>query len=87
MLTRLRQALTAYRRALTEKETLLEKRAHRELLAAMNRPTVTLRMETEFLVTGMLLQLTRMQKRLLQRLLTPRSKPKAMAKPRSRKTR
>ena len=75
---RVEQMLASRRTALTERETALEKKAHQLLLAAMNRPTVTVRGETEFLLTGLGLMLIRLQKRLLQRLL--------QRKPRSRKT-
>jgi len=67
---RLEQALRNRRRALTEWETTLEKKAHRLLLAAMNRPTVSVPAEMEFLLTATSLMLTRWQKRVIQRFLS-----------------
>ena len=73
---RVRQALTSRRRTLTERETLLEKRGHKLMMAAMLRPTVSLMAETEFLLMAMELSWIRLQKRLIQRHLASPRKPK-----------
>ena len=73
---RVRQALTSRRRTLTERETALEKKGHKLMMAAMLRPTVSPVAEMEFLLTAASLSWIRLQKRWILRQLQSPRKPK-----------
>ena len=63
------KALRTRRRQLAETETTLEKRAERLMVAAMNRPTVSLTAEMDFLLTAASLTWTRRRKEWILRLI------------------
>lgn len=63
------EAMRNRRRALTERETALEREGETLLQRAMNRPTVTVRQELRFLLMAVSLMLIRRRKALLQQAI------------------